>query len=93
MELAIEAGAEDFISENEGYEILTDPAHFETVHKAVEARGIRCEAAAVVPLPSLTVSLDAPSASAISRLVDTLEDHDDVKEVYSTAGALETHPS
>jgi YebC/PmpR family DNA-binding regulatory protein len=86
MELALEAGAEDFKAEPEGYEILTDPAHFEAVHKNVEANGIKCEAAQITSLPTLTVPLaDPANVAAVSKLIDALEDHDDVKEVYSNA--------
>src|ERR1041384_233049 len=46
MEVALEAGAEDFKAESEGYEILTAPENFEAVHKRIEAKGIKCEAAA-----------------------------------------------
>ncbi|MBI3853766.1 MAG: YebC/PmpR family DNA-binding transcriptional regulator [Verrucomicrobia bacterium] len=86
MELALEAGAEDFKTEPEGYEILTDPAHFETVHKQLEANGVKCAAAEVTSLPALTVPLrDAAAVAAVNRLIDALEEHDDVKEVYSNA--------
>src|SRR5665213_2394542 len=54
MELALEAGAEDFKTEAEGFEILTDPAHFEKVHKAVEGKGIKAVVAEVTWLPVLT---------------------------------------
>ncbi len=54
MELALEAGAEDFKAEPQGYEILTEPGHFEAVHKQVEAKGIKCEAAEITSLPTLT---------------------------------------
>jgi YebC/PmpR family DNA-binding regulatory protein len=81
MEVALEAGAEDFKAEPEGYEILTDPSHFEAVHKAIEARGIKPAAAEVTYLPAMT----APGTDAVSRLLELLEDHDDVKEVYSNA--------
>src|SRR2546423_812841 len=57
MEVALEAGAEDFKAEPEGYEILTEPAKFEAVHKQIEAKGIRPEAAEVTELPTLTVSV------------------------------------
>lgn len=83
MELALEAGAEDFKAEPEGFEILTDPANFEAVHKQIEARGIKCEAAEVTWLPTLSVALDASSTPSVSRLIETLEEHDDVKEVYT----------
>ena len=86
MELAIEAGAEDFKAEPEGYEILTEPAQFETVHKTIEGKGIKSEAAEITALPTVTVPLPDPAAtSAVNKLIDALEDHDDVKEVYSNA--------
>jgi len=81
MEAALEAGAEDFKAEPEGYEILTDPASFEAVHKAIEAKAIKPEAAAVTYLPVMT----APGTEALTKLLELLEDHDDVKEVYSNA--------
>jgi YebC/PmpR family DNA-binding regulatory protein len=86
MELALEAGAEDFVAEPEGYEILTDPAHFETVHRALEAKGIKSASAEINSLPAITVPLTDPAAvAAIHRLTEALEDHDDVKEIYSNA--------
>lgn len=86
MEMALEAGAEDFKAEPEGYEVLTEPSNFEAVHKAIEAKGIKCEAASVTFLPTLTVPLAEPAAvAAVNRLIELLEDHDDVKEVYSNA--------
>jgi YebC/PmpR family DNA-binding regulatory protein len=86
MEAALEAGAEDFKTEPEGYEILTDAAHFEAVHKAVEAKGIKAAAAAVTWLSSLNVPVPAGKpVEEVNRLLDLLEDHDDVKEVHSNA--------
>ena len=86
MELALEAGAEDFKAEPQGYEILTAPAHFEAVHKQIEAKGIKCEAAEITSLPAVTVPLDRRAAiAAVNRLIEALEEHDDVKEVHSNA--------
>ncbi len=86
MELALDAGAEDFKADEQGYEILTDPAHFEAVHKQVEGKGIRPAAAEVTSLASLTVPLQGePAISAVNKLLEALEDHDDVKEVHSNA--------
>ena len=86
MEVALDAGAEDFKAEPQGYEIITDPAHFEAVHKQIEARGIKPDAAVVTELPTVTVPLSEPLAvAAVNKLIDALEDHDDVKEVYSNA--------
>jgi len=86
MEVALEAGAEDFKAEPQGYEIITAPAHFEAVHKQIEAKGIKADVAAVTELPTVTVPLaDERTVAAVNKLIDALEDHDDVKEVYSNA--------
>ncbi|MCL5096295.1 MAG: YebC/PmpR family DNA-binding transcriptional regulator [Candidatus Omnitrophica bacterium] len=85
MELALDAGADDFKADPEGYEILTDPANFEAVHQKLDAKGIKCAVAQVTWLPSLTVPLSPGDSAALTRLVDALEDHDDVKEVHSNA--------
>ena len=85
MEAALEAGAEDFKAEPEGYEILTDPAHFEAVHRAVEAKGIKCASAEVTFLPLLTVPLAGGEAGAVQKLLDQIDDHEDVKELYHNA--------
>jgi transcriptional/translational regulatory protein YebC/TACO1 len=85
MEVALDAGAEDFKAEPQGYEIITDPAHFEAVHKQIEAKGIKCAVAEVTELPMTTVPLAPASAGAVNKLIEALEEHDDVKEVYSNA--------
>jgi YebC/PmpR family DNA-binding regulatory protein len=86
MELALEAGAEDFKAEPEGYEILTEPGQFEAVHKQLEAKSIKAAVAEVTELPSVTVPLEGEATvAAVNKLIDALEDHDDVKEVYSNA--------
>jgi YebC/PmpR family DNA-binding regulatory protein len=86
MEVALEAGAEDFKAEEQGYEIITDPAHFEAVHKQIEAKGIKADLAVVTELPTVTVPLlNEQAVAAVNKLVEALEDHDDVKEVYSNA--------
>jgi YebC/PmpR family DNA-binding regulatory protein len=86
MELALEAGAEDFKVEPQGFEILTEPAGFEAVHKQLEAKGIKCDVAEIASLPSVTVPVKEPQTlAALNRLIDALEEHDDVKEVASNA--------
>ena len=86
MEVALEAGAEDFKAEPQGYEIITDPAHFEAVHKQIEAKGIKADVAEMTALPTVTVPLpDDRAVAAVNKLIEALEDHDDVKEVYSNA--------
>ena len=86
MELALEAGAEDFKAEPEGFEILTEPGKFEAVHKQLEAKQIKTDVAEVTELPSVTVPLQQEqSIAAVNKLLEALEDHDDVKDVYSNA--------
>ena len=86
MEAALEAGAEDFKPDEQGYEILTEPPHFESVHKQLEGKGFKFEVAEVTSLPTITVPIsDANAAAAVNRLIEILEEHDDVKEVYSNA--------
>jgi YebC/PmpR family DNA-binding regulatory protein len=86
MEIALEAGADDFKADEHGYEILTDPGHFEAVHKALEQKGVKPEVAEVTSLPDITVPLSQPAdAVVVQKLIDAIEDHDDVKEVYSNA--------
>lgn len=86
MEVALEAGAEDFKAEAQGFEILTTPAQFEAVHKQLEAKGIKPAVAEITELPTITVPLaEEQTSTAVNKLLDALEDHDDVKEVYSNA--------
>ena len=86
MEVALEAGADDFKSEADRFEIVTDPASFEQVHKQVEAKGYKCAVAEVSSIPTMTVALKDPEAiSVVNKLIEALEDHDDVKEVYTNA--------
>lgn len=83
MELALEAGAEDFKAEADGFEIITAPAQFEAVHKQIEAKGIKPAGAEVTGIPTVLAPLSVEQAAAVSRLLEALEDHEDVKEVYS----------
>jgi YebC/PmpR family DNA-binding regulatory protein len=86
MEAALDAGAEDFKAEPQGYEVLTEPGKFEAVHKSLEAKGIKPVVAEVTEIPTVTVSLENEAhVAAANRLIDSLEDHDDVKEVYNNA--------
>ncbi|MBE7504411.1 MAG: YebC/PmpR family DNA-binding transcriptional regulator [Verrucomicrobiales bacterium] len=83
---ALEAGAEDLRVEPEGFEVLTEPAQFEAVHRAIEAAGIKCASAEVNPLPQVLVPVREPAAvETVTGLIEALEEHDDVKGVYSNA--------
>src|SRR5215475_8287640 len=85
MELALEAGAEDFKADEQGYEILTEPGNFEAVHKQIETKGIKPAVAEITSLPSVTVPLNAEQTVAVNKLIEALEENDDVKDVYSNA--------
>lgn len=85
MELALEAGAEDFKVEAEEFVILTDPGNFEAVHQQIEARNIKCDSADVTFLPLTTTPVSDPDATAVGKLIEALEEHDDVKEVFTNA--------
>jgi YebC/PmpR family DNA-binding regulatory protein len=85
MELALEAGAEDFRAEPEGYEIITAPTNFEMVHRRLETKGVKCEAAEVTWLPAVTVPVSKANAPAVRKLIEALEEHDDVKEIHTNA--------
>jgi YebC/PmpR family DNA-binding regulatory protein len=83
IEAALEAGAEDVATEGEGYEIQTAPAQLETVRESLTARGIAIQSAESLKLASLMVPVDERTAEQLLRLVDALEDHDDVQRVYA----------
>ena len=85
MELAVEAGAEDFKAEPEGYEIITGPADFEAVHRRLETNGVKCVAEEVTWLPAVTIPVSQADAPAVQRLIEALEEHDDVKEIHTNA--------
>ena len=84
MEAALEAGAEDVITHDDGsLEVLTAPEEFGDVREGIVAGGLRPEQAEVTMRPSTSVALDADSARQIVRLLDMLEDLDDVQQVYA----------
>ena len=83
MELALEAGAEDFESTDDLFEIHTSPDAFETVREALDQSGIPTESAELAMLPKSTVKLEGKEADQMLRLMEALEDNDDVQNVYA----------
>jgi YebC/PmpR family DNA-binding regulatory protein len=81
FEAALEAGAEELTNQGETFEISTAPEELGDVKTALEVAGIPVEAAEIRLIPSTTVSLDAESARKMLKLMDALEDHDDVQNV------------
>ncbi|MFV7639417.1 YebC/PmpR family DNA-binding transcriptional regulator [Shewanella algae] len=86
MEAALEAGAEDVVSNDDGsVDVYTAPADFGVVKDALDAIGVEAVNAEVTMVPSTKADLDEDTAAKFLRLIDTLEDHDDVQEVYHNA--------
>ena len=83
MELALEAGAEDFESTDDLFEIHTSPDAFETVREALEQSEIPTESTELAMLPKSTVKLEGKEAEQMLRLMEALEDNDDVQNVYA----------
>jgi len=83
MELALDAGAEDVREEGSEFEVITDPASFEAVMKAVDGAGIKCIEAKVSLIPSNTVELGEAKAASMLKLMERMEDNDDVQNVYA----------
>lgn len=83
MMVALDAGADDFVEEEDSYEITTDSADFEEVRKALEEAGIPMASAEVSMIPQTYVSLtDETDLKNINKILDLLDDDDDVQEVY-----------
>ena len=82
MMLALEAGAEDFSSEEEVYEITTDPSDFTAVREKLEESGLEFLEAEVQMVPTTTVKLDEKGTEKMERLIENLEDLDDVSNIY-----------
>ena len=82
MMAAIEAGAEDFSAEGEVYEITTAPADFTAVTEELEKLGLKFLEAGVQQVPNTYVALDEKDSERMQKLIDALEDLDDVSEVF-----------
>ena len=80
---ALEAGAEDVKGEKDSYEVITGPEDFEKVRSTLAAQGIPAAAAEITMLPAGTVKMTGLEAERVMRLIEALEDHDDVQEVYA----------
>jgi YebC/PmpR family DNA-binding regulatory protein len=83
MGVALDAGAEDMIVEDENYAVKTSPQDFFKVKKAIDDAGIKTEDAEITLLPKSTVKVEGPDAKKILELVDAIEDHEDVQHVYA----------
>jgi len=86
MELALEAGADDVVTDDDGaIEVLTTPTEFEAVKNALQAAGLEPAEAGVTMRPDVTIELAGDDAERMQKLLDVLEDLDDVQEVFHNA--------
>jgi YebC/PmpR family DNA-binding regulatory protein len=83
MMLVLEAGADDFKAEDEEFEVVVDPENFAEVQEVLAKNNIRTSVAEVTMIPGTTVALLGDDAVKMMKLMDALEDHDDVQEVYA----------
>jgi len=83
MEVAIEAGADDVRDQETEWEVITEPTAFETVKKAIDQKGWKYIDASVGMIPKNTVKLEAGKAEQMLKLMEKLEDNDDVQNVYA----------
>jgi YebC/PmpR family DNA-binding regulatory protein len=81
--IALDAGAEDVVSEEDGFEVFTEADSVDDVRAKLEENGIEPESAERTMIPQNTVKLDGKQAEQMLKLMDVLEDHDDVQDVYS----------
>ena len=86
MEVALDAGAEDVVSDEDGaIEVLTGPGDFENVKNTLEGAGLKAEVAEVTMRPENTIALEGDDAARMQKLLDMLEDLDDVQDVFHNA--------
>ena len=83
FEIAIEAGADDLREDGDNFEIITSPENFEAVQTAIKTAGIEPQMAEISMVPQNYVKLEGSSAQQMLRLMETIEDHDDVQKVYA----------
>ncbi len=81
LELALEAGADDVKRDGDLFEVLCDPSVYQQVSDALAARGLQPESSQISRIPTNTVDLDAESGRTVLKLVEKLDDHDDVQSV------------
>ena len=83
FEAALEAGAEDVKDEGDAYEVITDPVNFIEVREALATAGLRWDNAEITLIPQTMVALEGKQAEQMLKMMDKLEDNDDVQNVYA----------
>ncbi len=85
MELALDAGADDIVSEPQGFTVYTTPHDFERVREAIKKAGIEADEAEIKKLADNTVALEGAKAQQLLKLVEALDDNDDVLTVWDNS--------
>ena len=83
FDIAIEGGADDLRDDEDNFEIITSPENFESVQSAIKSAGIEPQVAEVSMVPQNYIKLEGSSAQQMLRLMEAMEDHDDVQKVYA----------
>jgi len=83
MGVVLDAGAEDLRDDGENWEVLTDPSAYEAVLEAVKKAGVQPVSSSVAMIPQNYIKLEGAAAGSMIRLVEALEEHDDVQNVHS----------
>ncbi|HMA23903.1 MAG TPA: YebC/PmpR family DNA-binding transcriptional regulator, partial [Gemmatimonadaceae bacterium] len=83
MEVALDAGAEDVVREDEFFTVTTSPADFHSVQEALRGKGVQIAEAELAMLPKNTVKVEGKEAESLFKLLETVEDLDDVQKVWA----------
>ena len=83
MLLALDAGADDMKAEENAYEVISAPEDFEAVKNTLESNGVVIDSAEITMLPKNTVKVEGARAEKVLKLIDILEEHDDIQDVYA----------
>jgi len=83
MELALETGAEDVTSDDNEIEVITDVSNFEEIKKVFDSKGLKYNVAEISMIPQTSVKLEGKNAETMLKLMEMLEDSDDVQHVYA----------
>lgn len=89
MAIVLDAGADDMKRSGSTFEITCDPGSFNKVKEALEKHGVKIAVAEVGQVPKVPVDVDAETAAKVMRLMEALDDHDDVQNVYSNLNVSE----
>ena len=85
MDVALEAGADDIVTEDGIITVTTDPASFESVLEVLQGKGYESVSAEVAMVPDMYSAVDNETAAKVQKLIDRLEEDDDVQNVYTNA--------